>query len=48
MKTILAIVAIFIIIVICIFTGIDGALVGTGIAIIAGLAGYGLGKVQKS
>lgn len=46
-KTIVAIVAIAAIIIACIFKNIDGAIVGVGIAAIAGLGGYAYGRVKK-
>ncbi|GAI72501.1 unnamed protein product [marine sediment metagenome] len=47
-KTIVALICITIIIVTCIFRDIDGAVVGTGVAAIAGLGGYAIGKSKKS
>ncbi len=47
-KTIIAIIAVTIIIVACIFKNIDGAVVGTGVAAIAGLGGYAIGTRKKS
>ncbi|MBA7576365.1 hypothetical protein ES708_18204 [subsurface metagenome] len=46
-KTIVAIVAITVIIVSCIFNNINGAVVGAGVAAIAGLGGYAIGKFKK-
>ncbi|MBA7590891.1 hypothetical protein ES708_33033 [subsurface metagenome] len=46
-KTIVAIVAITAIIVSCIFKNIDGAIVGAGVAAIAGLGGYAIGKFKS-
>ena len=46
-KTIVAIVCVTAIIVACIFKNIDGALIGTGVAVIAGLGGYLAGKTKK-
>ncbi|MBA7585155.1 hypothetical protein ES708_27125 [subsurface metagenome] len=46
-KTIVAIVAIAAIIVSCIFKNIDGALIGAGVAAIAGLGGYAIGKFKR-
>ncbi|GAH91513.1 unnamed protein product [marine sediment metagenome] len=47
-KTIAAIVAVAAIIITCIIKDIDGAIIGIGIAAIAGLGGYIAGKVKKS
>jgi len=46
-KTIVAIIAVTIIIGLCIWRDIDGALVGTGVAAIAGLGGYAIGKKKS-
>ncbi|GAH46699.1 unnamed protein product [marine sediment metagenome] len=46
-KTIVSIIAVAIIIICCIFNGINGAVVGTGVAAIAGLGGYAIGRVKK-
>ena len=46
-KTIVAIVAITAIIVSCVFTNIDGDIVGTGVAAIAGEGGYAVGKFKR-
>ena len=46
-KTIVAIVAVAVIIITCIIKNIDGAIVGTGVAAIAGLGGYAVGKLKK-
>ncbi|MBA7588217.1 hypothetical protein ES708_30269 [subsurface metagenome] len=46
-KTIVAIVAIAAIIITCIVKNIDGAIVGAGVATIAGLGGYIYGKTRK-
>lgn len=46
-KTIVAMAAVTAILITCIFKNINGALVGTGIAVIAGLGGYAIGKVKK-
>ncbi len=46
-KTIVAIVAVTAIIITCIIKDIDGAIVGTGVAAIAGLGGYAIGRVKK-
>jgi len=46
-KTIVAIGAIAAIIITCIVKNIDGAIVGAGVAAIAGLGGYIYGKVKK-
>lgn len=43
-KTIIAITAVTAIVIACIFKNIDGALIGAGVAIIAGLGGYVTGK----
>lgn len=46
-KTIVAIGALATIVIICIFRNIDGALIGSIAALIAGLGGYALGKAKK-
>lgn len=46
-KTIIAIGALAVIIISCIFMNIDGAIVGIGVAAIAGLGGYAAGKIKK-
>lgn len=46
-KTIVAIGAIAAIIITCIIKDINGAIVGAGVAAIAGLGGYIYGKVKK-
>ncbi|MBA7579879.1 hypothetical protein ES708_21760 [subsurface metagenome] len=46
-KTIVAIICITIILVSCIFNDIDGALIGTGVAAIAGLGGWAAHKVKN-
>lgn len=46
-KTIVAIGALTAIIITCIFNNIDGAIVGIGVAAIAGLGGYIAGRVRK-
>lgn len=46
-KTIVAIGAIAAIIITCIVKNIDGAIVGAGVAAIAGLGGYIFGKTRK-
>ena len=46
-KTIIAIVAITAIIITCLFKGINGAIAGAGIAAIAGLGGYAIGRVRE-
>jgi len=46
-KTIIAIGALTVIIVSCIFKNIDGAIVGAGVAAIAGLGGYAIGKFKR-
>lgn len=46
-KTIVAIIAVTIIIGLCIWKDIDGALVGVGVAAIAGLGGYAIGKKKS-
>ena len=46
-KTIVAIVAIAAIIITCVIKNIDGAIVGAGVAAIAGLGGYIYGKTRK-
>lgn len=46
-KTIIAIGAIAAIIITCIVRNIDGAIVGAGVAAIAGLGGYVFGKTRK-
>lgn len=47
-KTIVAIISITIIIGLCIWRDIDGALVGAGVTVIAGLGGYAIGKKKSS
>jgi len=47
-KTITAIIGIVILLAIALFLGHDGALLASGFAIIAGMAGYSIGKVNKS
>ncbi|MBA7582562.1 hypothetical protein ES708_24493 [subsurface metagenome] len=47
-KTIVAIIAIVIILGFAMWRNIDGALIGTGLTIIGGLGGYALGKAKKS
>ncbi|GAI61803.1 unnamed protein product [marine sediment metagenome] len=47
-KTIVAIIAVTIIISLCIWRNIDGALIGAGVAAIAGLGGYAIGTRKKS
>ena len=46
-KTIVAIAAVTAIIITCIIKNIDGAIVGAGVAAIAGLSGYIAGKLKK-
>ncbi len=46
-KTIVAIISVTIIIGLCIWRNIDGALIGTGVAAIAGLGGYAIGTRKK-
>ena len=46
-KTIVAIAAITAIIISCIFNDIDGAVVGSGVAAVAGLGGYAIGKFKR-
>ncbi|MBA7576227.1 hypothetical protein ES708_18066 [subsurface metagenome] len=46
-KTIVAIVAVAAIIITCIIKNIDGAIVGIGCTLIAGLGGYIAGRVKK-
>ncbi len=46
-KTMVAIVAVAAIVITCIIKNIDGAIVGIGVAAIAGLGGYIAGKVKK-
>ena len=46
-KTIVAIVAVAAIIITCIIKNIDGAIVGAGVAAIAGLGGYIAGRAKK-
>lgn len=46
-KTIVAIGAIAAIIITCIVKDIDGAIIGIGVATIAGLGGYIAGRVKK-
>lgn len=43
-KTIVAIICITFLLIIALFLNIDGALLSTGIALIAGLAGYAVAK----
>ena len=45
-KTIVAIAAITLLLAIALFKGIDGALLSSGIAVIAGIAGYEIGKIK--
>jgi hypothetical protein len=45
-KTTIAVLCITLIIVFCIFKDIDGAVVGTGVAAIAGLGGWAAHKVK--
>ncbi|MBA7549625.1 hypothetical protein ES705_42115 [subsurface metagenome] len=46
-KTIVAIIAVTIILSLCIWRNIDGALIGSGVAAIAGLGGYAIGTRKK-
>jgi len=46
-KTVVSIGAVTAIIICCVFKGIDGYLVFTGVSLIAGLGGFALGKVTK-
>ncbi|MBA7545729.1 hypothetical protein ES705_38101 [subsurface metagenome] len=46
-KTIVAIVALAAILITCILKNINGALVGSVSALIAGLGGYAVGKLKK-
>ncbi len=46
-KTIVAIGAIAVIIITCIIKDMNGAIVGAGVAAIAGLGGYAVGKLRK-
>lgn len=46
-KTIVAIVAVAAIIITCIIKDLDGAIVGAGVAAIAGLGGYAVGRLKK-
>lgn len=46
-KTIVALICITAILITCLIRGIDGALVGSGLAILAGLGGYAVGKAKK-
>lgn len=46
-KTIVAIGVVGAIIITCIFKDINGAIVGAGVAAIAGLGGYAIGKAKK-
>ena len=46
-KTITAIISITVIITTCIIKDINGAIVGAGVAAIAGLGGFALGKFKK-
>ncbi|MBA7581060.1 hypothetical protein ES708_22960 [subsurface metagenome] len=46
-KTVVAIVAVAAIIITCIIKNVDGAIVGAGVAAIAGLGGYIAGRVKK-
>lgn len=46
-KTIVAMACVTAIIITCLFRGINGTIVGAGVAAIAGLGGYAIGKVKK-
>lgn len=46
-KTIVAIIALLAIVITCIFKNIDGALVGSVSALIAGLGGFAYGRYKK-
>jgi len=46
-KTIVAIVAVAAIVITCIIKDMNGAIVGTGCTLIAGLGGYIYGRVKK-
>jgi len=46
-KTIVAIVAVTAIVITCIIKDIDGAIVGAGVAAVAGLGGYIAGRLKK-
>ncbi|GAI72459.1 unnamed protein product [marine sediment metagenome] len=46
-QTIVAIIAIAAVLITCICKNIDGAVVGAGVAAIAGLGGYAIGKFKR-
>ncbi|GAG55071.1 unnamed protein product [marine sediment metagenome] len=46
-KTLFAIGCITAIIITCIIKDINGAIVGAGVAAVAGLGGYAIGKIKK-
>lgn len=46
-KTIVAIICITALLIAALLTGTDGALLASGITLIAGLGGYALGKYKK-
>ncbi|MBA7587160.1 hypothetical protein ES708_29178 [subsurface metagenome] len=46
-KTIVAIVAVAAIVITCIIKNIDGAIIGTGCTLIAGLGGFAYGRYKK-
>jgi hypothetical protein len=46
-KTIVAIGAIVAILITCIIKDINGAIIGAGVAAIAGLGGYAVGRLKK-
>lgn len=47
-KTIVAIVSITAILIVALLKGVDGVLLGSGLAALTGLGGYELGKHRKS
>lgn len=48
MKTIIAIIAVALLLTLAVIKGIDGALLASGIAVIAGLGGFAAGKKKSS
>lgn len=46
-KTVIAIIATFLLLLTALLKGIDGAVLASGIAVIAGLGGYATGKAVK-
>lgn len=47
-RSVIAIIAITAILITAMLNGINGALVGVGLSLIAGMGGYIIGKVKKS